>query len=154
MNNKFLIGILVIITLGFSACVSKKISMKLTQEMMETASEVLGTNQFITVSIPASENEIANQTFIGLSKSAGPSSMSKSIAKLFSQGEVEPTPVVIFGASDAKTKQVLLDALSLNKQKNLSKLQIVYFGSRDETGEIKALAQKLGVQYSQQSKIY
>lgn len=78
-----------------------------------------------------SSGAIADQAFIAISKTKGPSSIAKQLEKGISHSDTEPLVVAVSGPSTEKTRQVIQDAIKSSGKKSLPKLTLIFVGNDD-----------------------
>jgi len=78
-----------------------------------------------------SSGAIADQTFIAMSKTKGPSGIAKQLGKGISHSDTESLVVAVSGPSSDKTVQVIQDAIRSTGKKSLPKLKLIFVGNDD-----------------------
>jgi hypothetical protein len=81
---------------------------------------------------------IADQTFITVSRTKGPSAMAKQLAKGIRGSDTEPLFVAVSGPSSEKTVQVIQDALKSTNKKSLPMLTLIFVGGDDAAKTLEA----------------
>lgn len=97
--------------------------------------------------VPSSGGGIAKATFLALSKGKGSSKMGKQLAAELEKPRPSFRTLVVSGPSDAITRQVILDALSLLKDERLGNLKLVFVGAPDIASELRPAVEGAGGQF-------
>ena len=102
--------------------------------------------QFQLFYIPSS-GEIADATFITVSKTRGPSSIAKQLSKILRSAENSSSSLAVSGPSDAKTAQVLTDAIRLLRGAKLDHVAIIFVGSKASASDVEAQVTSTGAKF-------
>jgi hypothetical protein len=97
--------------------------------------------------VPA-EGLISDTTFITVSKAKGPSKMAVALGNAMVVADVSHKPIAVSGASDAKTEQVVIDALVSTGRDLLPGLHLVYVGGEAAGNRLKEIAAGYGAQFT------
>ena len=95
-----------------------------------------------------SAGEFADQAFITLSKTAGPSDLARDLGTRFAQAEKRPVRMLITGPSSPKTVQVIIDALSFHQGRKLPMLEILFLGAPASRARAEAAARSVDAQFA------
>jgi hypothetical protein len=127
-------------------CASKNANLDM-NTLEKEAQTTLGCGEDSNFYIVPSQGGINDAIVGGLSSVAGPSNLAKELAEYLSIGENKPFCIAVTGSSIDKTAKSILDALEINKGKQLTKLKFMYIGTSEKEVAIRKAVESLGAEF-------
>ena len=115
------------------------------QQRIEVAAPLVP-GSFKAFAVPSS-GAIADETFIATSKLRGPSAIAKQLARVLEAADSSQLIIVVTGPSDAKTAQVIRDALAATGKTSLPLLTLVFVGGERASSEVQDSVSSYGATY-------
>jgi len=91
---------------------------------------------FFVMEVPSS-GMVADETFISLSKTAGPSRIAKDVGEILGSPEMKGKKILLYGPNSKKTSRVAIDALDLSKETDLTGFTFLFCGDKSDFERIK-----------------
>ena len=112
---------------------------------LEAATTAFG-GRFDYVYVPT-KGRLGDETFLAMSRVAGPQKIARDLATLMAKAETEPVRIMVTGPVEEKTLRVVLDALSFYEGRRIPHLELLYLGDPAHEALIAREVSRLGGEF-------
>jgi len=149
MNRGTRVSLVAAVLLAFAACAAPPSGDALEEKLRQAGASVRGLGSDPSVFPITADSQMAAWTLAAESKESGPLPLARQLNHRMDRASKRNRMLVVGGPYSSLTREVVLDALALNKGKPLPGLALVYVGSAESARDVRTAAGTLGIRFVQ-----
>ena len=149
MNREIPVSLVAAVLFALAACAAPVSGEALEEKLRQAGASVRGLGSDPSVFPITADSQMTAWTLAAESKESGPLPLARQLNHRMGRASKRNRMLVVGGPYSSLTREVVLDALALNKGKPLPGLALVYVGSAESARDVRTAAGTLGIRFVQ-----